>query len=453
MKKTNVSRSLVVGGAVLIAGLLAAPFQAQAQAIEDKLVIVTSYPKDLTSVFKKAFEKKYPGTKVEMLKKKTTAGIKYNQETAKNNRSDMFWASAPDAFEVLKGDGLLQKYQVKAKGIPKMVGAFPINDPDGYFKGFAASGYGIMWNTRYLKAKKLPVPKDWADLKKAVYHGHVGMSAPSRSGTTHLTVETIIQGKGWKKGWATMKEMGGNFAQVTERSFGVPDGVNSGAFGIGIVIDFFGLSSKASGFPVEFVYPTVTTVVPANFAILTNAPHPKAAGAFIEYLWSPEGQEHLLNPKIMRLPLRAETYAKAPKGFPNPFKDTSIGAAVKFDLALSKGRYNVVNILFDVMITYRLEDLRNATKAIQDAESALMGKSNAKAAKLIKEARALVAEVPITAAQASDPEFSGIFKKKRKKKTDKVPKRQAQVEEEWDTKVKANYAKARKLAEQAKSML
>ena len=38
----------------------------------------------------------------------------------------MFWASAPDAFEVLKGDGLLQKYQVKAKGIPEMVGAFPI---------------------------------------------------------------------------------------------------------------------------------------------------------------------------------------------------------------------------------------------------------------------------------------------------------------------------------------
>lgn len=451
MKRTNVSRSLVLGGAVLIAGLLAAPFQAQ--AIENKLVIVTSFPKDLTSVFKRAFEKKYPGTKVEMLKKKTTAGIKYIQETAANNRSDMFWASAPDAFEVLKGDGLLQKYQVKAKGIPKMVGAFPINDPAGYFKGFAAAGYGIMWNTRYLKAKKLPVPRDWADLKKAVYHGHVGMSAPSRSGTTHLTVETIIQGKDWEKGWATIKEMGGNFAQITERSFGVPDGVNSGAFGVGIVIDFFGLSSKASGFPVDFVYPKVTTVVPANFAILKNAPHPKAAAAFIEYLLSPEGQAHLLNPKIMRLPLRADTYAKAPKGFPNPFKDTSIGAAVKFDLALSKGRYNVVNSLFDVMITYRLKDLRNATEAIQAAEAALKGKSNPKAAKLIKQARALVNAVPITEAQANDPKFAKIFKKKRKKKTDKVPKRQAQVEEEWDTMIKANYAKALKLAKQAKSML
>ncbi len=29
--------------------------------------------------------------------------------------------------------------------------------------------YGIMWNTRYLKAKKIPVPKEWDDLKKPVY--------------------------------------------------------------------------------------------------------------------------------------------------------------------------------------------------------------------------------------------------------------------------------------------
>ena len=31
-----------------------------ARAMEDSLVIVTSFPKDLTSVFKKAFEKKHP---------------------------------------------------------------------------------------------------------------------------------------------------------------------------------------------------------------------------------------------------------------------------------------------------------------------------------------------------------------------------------------------------------
>ena len=421
-----------------------------AQAAEGKLVIVTSYPPDTTETVKQAFEKKYPSISVEMLKKKTTAGIKYLQETAGNNTSDMFWASAPDAFEVHKGDDLLAKYDVKVTGIPEKVGAFPINDPDGYYKGFAASGYGIMWNTRYLKAKDLPVAKEWADLKNPVYHGHVGMSAPSRSGTTHLTVETVLQGMGWEAGWAEWKAIAGNFKTVTERSFGVPDGVNSGQFGLGIVIDFFGLSSQASGFPVDFVYPTVTTLVPANFAIVKNAPNPDAAATFIEYLLSPEGQEVLLDPKIRRLPVNPATYAKAPEGFPNPFEDASIGAAVKFDLELSKSRYNVVNSLFDVMVTYRLDELRDATKAIQDAEA--KAGDNEAAAKLIDEAKALIAEVPITAEQASQEDFNAIFKTKRKKATTEVKGRQAEVEKEWDAKVVANYAKAKELAEQAMNM-
>ena len=449
--KQLMRRGLLFSGAAFVVALIAMPFHAG--AMEKKLVIVTSYPPDTTVTFKKAFEAKYPGVKVEMLKKKTTAGIKYLQETVGNNTSDMFWASAPDAFEVLKGDDLLQKYTVKVKGIPEKVGAFPINDPDGYYKGFAASGYGIMWNTRYLKAKKLPVPKTWADLTKPIYHGHVGMSAPSRSGTTHLTVETLLQGDGWGKGWALWKNIGGNLKTVTERSFGVPDGVNSGQFGLGVVIDFFGLSSKASGFPVDFLYPPVTTLVPANIAIVKNAPHPTAAAAFIEFILSPAGQEVLLNPKIMRLPVNPATYAKAPKGFPNPFKDKSIGSAVKFNLQESKDRYNVVNSLFDVMVTYRLKDLRSATAAIQRAESLLKGKPNPAAQKLIDEAKALVASVPIDAKKAGEKDFNKIFKKKRKKATTKVTGRQAEYEQEWDAKIKANYAKAKKLAEQAAAML
>ena len=428
-----------------------------AAGLEDKLVIVTSYPKDLTGPFKKAFEAKHPGVKVEVLQKKTSAAVKYIQETAQGNTSDLVWASAPDAFEVLKGDNLLTKYTPKATGIPAKIGSYPINDPDGYYVGFAGSGYGIMWNKRYLKAKKIPVPKEWDDLKKAVYHDHVGMSAPSRSGTTHLTVETVLQGEGWEKGWATWKEIAGNLKMVTERSFGVPEGVNSGDFGVGIVIDFFGFSSKATGFPVDFVYPSVTTLVPANIAIVKNAPHPKAAAAFIEYLLSVEGQELLLDPAIRRLPVNPATYAKAPKDFPNPFKDKSIGAAVKFDVGISKSRYNIVNSLFDVMITYRRKDLAAAAKAIQQAEAALAGKSNAKAEALIKEAHALVAALPISEAEAVDAKFPGVFTsdvyKKRKKASVKVPPRQAEIEEKWDAFCKKNYAEAKTKAQQALKLL
>ncbi len=427
-------------------------FSSFAQAMEKNLVIVTSFPSDVTDVFKSAFQKKYPDVKVEILKKKTTSGIKYIQETSSKNRSDIFWASAPDAFEVLKDNDLLAKYTSSVEGIPEKVGSFPINDPDGYYIGFALSGYGMMWNERYLKAKKLPVPQEWMDLADPVYHKHVGMSAPSRSGTTHLTVEAILQGKGWDEGWASLKAISGNFKKVTERSFGVPDGVNSGSFGIGIVIDFFGLSSKASGFPVDFHYPSVTALVPANVGKINNAPNPETAKAFIDFLLSEEGQLLLLSKKIQRLPVNPAVYAKAPEGFPNPFTGQSLGT-VDFDLNKSKSRYNVVNSLFDVMITYRTDELRHATKAIHQAQAKAIEQDNKKALALIAEAKALISSPLISEAQASDPEFVAIFTKKRKKASDKVGARQAEIEQGWDKQVLFNYSKAYSLADKAMALL
>ncbi|MBI2177871.1 MAG: extracellular solute-binding protein, partial [Candidatus Tectomicrobia bacterium] len=162
MRPLHMNRPWLPAAALAAAlALFAAP--ARAAQMEPKLVIVTSFPKDLYNVYAKAFEKKYPGTKVEVLNKGTSAGIAYVRETA-SSPADIFWASAPDAFEVLKGVGLLQKYQEKAKGIPAKIGAYPIHDPEGFYKGFAASGYGIMWNTRYPKAKNLPDPREWDDL-------------------------------------------------------------------------------------------------------------------------------------------------------------------------------------------------------------------------------------------------------------------------------------------------
>jgi ABC-type Fe3+ transport system substrate-binding protein len=419
---------------------------AQAQGLEDRLVIVTSFSKDLTVPFAQAFQKKYPGTKVEVQNRNTAAAIAFIRET-KSNPPDIFWASSPDAFEVMKKNSLLHKYKPKAQGVADKVGSYPINDPDNFYAGFAASGYGIMYNTRYLRANGLPAPKEWDDLKKPVYFGHVGFSAPSRSGTSHLTVETILQGEGWDKGWATLMEIGGNFQQVSDRSFGVPDAVNSGQYGVGIVIDFFGLSAKASGFPVEFVYPTVTAIVPANVGIIANAKNQKAAEAFVEFLLSDEGQQILLDPKIQRLPVRPATYAKAPAGYPNPFTNTSLGAKVAFNADLSEGRYALLNSLFDRLITFRLKELNAAWKAIHDSEKTLGTGGGADAKKLLAEARKLASTVPVTEKEASDPKVAGAFQ--QLKKGQKAAGRQAEFEEKWDSFVVKNYAEAKTLAEKA----
>jgi len=436
----------------ILTSVAALALTASGAMADGTITVITSFPDSMTGPIEAAFEAAHPDYDLEILNKKTSAGVKYIQEIAGDNTADIFWASAPDAFEVLKSNDLLARVEIASEGIPDKIGAYPLNDPGGYYFGLAGAGYGIMWNERYLKANDLEPATEWSDLAKPEYHGHVGMSAPSRSGTTHLTVETLLQGDGWDEGWAKWKRIAGNFSTVTERSFGVPDGVNTGNFGLGIVIDFFGFSSRASGFPVDFAYPTITALVPANVAVVNDAPNAEGAVAFIEYLLTPEGQAVLLDPAIMRLPINPATYAQAPEGFPNPFEDATIGATVEFDVEKSGARYNLVNSLFDVMITYRLGDLRDAVGAIQAAEAAVAESGNAEAQKLIDEAWALIDASPIDEAKSLDPEFNAVFTKSRKKAEDEVEARQAEIEQEWDTMVVENYRKAKELAEQAAEM-
>lgn len=421
---------------------------AAAQTPAGKVTVVTSFSKDVTDPIKKAFEAAVPGVTLEVQNRNTNAGVRFVQETRANNQVDLFWASAPDAFEVLKRANLLQPHKPNTPSIPAKLGPYNINDPDGMFFGFAASGYGIMWNERYTRANRLPDPKEWADLGKAVYHDHVMITTPSRSGTTHLTVETILQGEGWDKGWATLKAMSGNMRSVTDRSFGVPDAVNSGQVGLGVVIDFFAFSARAANFPVKFVYPTVSTVVPANVGIIANAPNQAGARAFVDFILSDAGQELLLIPSISRLPVNPAIYAKAPEGYPNPFKGAIGLPGFQFDVGISERRYTAVDVLFDQLITFNLEPLKSVTKAIHDVEARLARRDNPAARALLAEARALISAMPITGEQAASDEIRASFQGTTPQA--KAP-RQAELEQQWSSFAKEKYAAAAaKVAEAAK---
>ena len=274
-----------------------------------------------------------------------------------------------------------------------------------------------------------------------MYFGHVATSAPSRSGTTHLTFETILQGEGWDKGWNQILQIAGNCAAVTERSFGVPDGVQNGQYGIGLVIDFFGLAAKASGFPVEFAYPSVTAIVPANIGAGRRLEEPGgAASASCSSRCREEGQQLLLDPKISRLPVLPATYAKAPAGYPNPFSGT-IQAKVNFDTDLSESRYYVVSSLFDQVITFRHKELQAATKAIQDAEKRL-ARPRQRAARRGEEAR-LVAAARRRAGQGQGAARRLQGEEGRRRRA--APARR-QVEEEWSSKAQGQLARAVELA-------
>ena len=430
-----------------IAGVILRLAAGLAAAGTKEVIIVTSFPKELFENYKKAFEAKHPGVTVVINVKQTNAGVTYLQETKAKPAADIFWVSAPDAFLTLKTDSILEKYtppkEILAR-MPAKIGAFPISDPDGTYFGFAVSGYGLMWNKPYMQAHKLPEPKEWTDLADPRYHGHLVISAPSRSGTTHLTIEVILKAYGWEKGWALLLNSGGNMGSITERSFGVPEAVNSGQYGVGVVIDFFGLSAIASGFPVDFVYPSLTSVVPASVGIVKGGPNPENARAFLSFLLSDDGQMLLFSKEIARLPVVPDLYAKAPAGYPNPFK-MKLGG-VDFNNTLSSGRRNVVNSLYDHLIMFRHAELKAAWAAIYRAEEAIAktsGKDMTQTKAMVAEARKLVTTIPVDAKKAGDKEINAAFTDKAKAEV------KSKLETEWDTFAKANYGKAKETAEKA----
>lgn len=429
--------------ALLVAvACLVLPIGAFAQA--GQVVVLTSFPRELFETYKTAFERANPGWSMVVVSKPTTAGITQIRERAGRPDVDIFWASAVDAFVYLKENNLLERYVPPAevrRGIPDRVAGFPINDPDGYFVGFAVSGYGIMWNTAYMERRRLPEPREWEDLLQPAYFGHIIMSTPARSGTTHLTVETILQGYGWDRGWPLLVQMAGNMGALTERSFGVPEAVIAGQYGIGIVIDFFGLSAIASGQPVRFAYPRVTSLVPANVGIVRGAPNPEGARRFVNFLLSDDGQKLLFRPEIGRLPVRTTLYAQAPKDFPNPFR---MSPGVLFDANLSAARYQLVTRMFDQVITFRHAELRRAWEAIYAAERAVEearrgGRDVSGAERFLRQARASARLVPVSEATALEIA----------RQVDRDPTYRAAKEREWEALAREAYGRALQLANQA----
>ena len=104
----------------------------------------------------------------------------------------------------------------------------------------------------------------------------------------------------------------------------------------------------------------------------------------------------------------------------------------------------MVSSLFDQVITFRHKELQAATKAIQDAEKRLGGRASAQ----LDEAKKLAWAPPLSAEQAKDKELLAVFK--AKKGDDAALRRKTQIEEEWSSKAKANYARAVELANAAK---
>ncbi len=437
----HLSRRLAVVMVLLAPVAAAAAGRDRPDTGSETIIVLTSFPAGFYEPVREAFERAHPDRHLRVINTKTTAAITRLQDRA-GEGVDVFWASAPDAFEVLKAAGLLTPIASRPTGAPSTIGNQPVDDPDGTYLGFALSGYGLVWDQPYLDRQGITAPRGWEDLRRPGYARHLGITAPSRSGTMHLMVETVLQLQGWERGWATWLEIAGNLATVTARSYGVVEGVAKGRFGIGLAIDFLGQGAGQSaeqGLDVEekqpaagglrFAYPVDSVFLPASVAILRGAPNPAGANVFIDFLLSRAGQELMLRPDIGRLPVRPDSYADAPAGYPNPYARETGDDLFLFDRGLSSRRYELVNLLFDELITFRVKTLNRVWQLIHEGETRLAATPDPVARDLLRAARKAATGIPVSAAQAADPAFSAALR--RPARGMPVSARQGELEAEW----------------------
>jgi ABC-type Fe3+ transport system substrate-binding protein len=423
---------------LLVLALLAFGWPASGMAEGRRVQIITSFPPSFFEPFRSAFRDRHPDIAVEIVQRKTTAAV-VDIRARKRPDADLFWASAPDAFELLKRAGLLAPSQPRPTGAPQTIAGYPVNDPDGRYLGFAVSGYGLVYNPSYLAARGLPVPHNWADLAAPVHAGHIGLTSPSRSGTTHLMVEALLQSLGWERGWALWSAIGGNLATITARSFGVTAGVARGRFGIGISIDFLTEANAAGKEGNRFVLPSETLFAPASIARLKGSPNPKEAELFIDFVLSPEGQRMLREPRIGRLAVSPSAYG-ADETPPHLSEAEGIFNRAGFDAGLSAGRYELVNLIFDEWITFRRAEHARLWRSLQTMEAALLSRPDEEAAKLLTQARAALTRPPVSAAEMDEPErFRDLARVPRGLP---VPEEQARIEARIRSAVAASAAEA-----------
>jgi ABC-type Fe3+ transport system substrate-binding protein len=66
----------------------------------------------------------------------TNQAVTYLRETRARPEADIIWASAMDAFQTLKDDGLLDRIALPRETLARMpakVGGFPLHDSDGQY--------------------------------------------------------------------------------------------------------------------------------------------------------------------------------------------------------------------------------------------------------------------------------------------------------------------------------
>jgi len=254
-----------------------------------------------------AFEKKYPGIKVQYSRATSTeVALKIIAEgRAGRLQADVFDGS--NTVFALGDAGLVEPYLVQSANnfLPEL------RDKAGMWTAmnvyFMTAGY----NTDMVKGAD--IPKTFDDLLNPKWQGRMAWTTdPTVNGPPGF-IQNILALKGQEKGMEYLKALAAQkIVNIPASQRVVLDKVIAGEFPIGLMIfNHHAAISAEQGAPIAWAR---LEPLPSNanmISIVKGAPHPNAAKLFLEYVLSEEGQQEVA--KALYLPANPAVKAQSPE--------------------------------------------------------------------------------------------------------------------------------------------
>ena len=265
------------------------PELVEAAKKEGTVVFYTSVELQTAEQVGAAFEKAYPGIKVQVERNGAERIFqRLQQERGANiHAADVVEASDMTALFAWKKLGWLAPF------LPADVTRWPDDqrDPDGCFATERFTLAPILYNTKLVKPED--APKSFADLLDPKWSGKIVKAHPGYSGTIMTVTFEVARDIGWD----FFKKLGQQHIMQVQSAADPPKKVAQGERPVAADGgEYVPLQMIAQGAPLALVYPTEgTPSIPGGAGVMVDAPHPNAARLFDLYLFSKEGQGLLVS--------------------------------------------------------------------------------------------------------------------------------------------------------------
>jgi ABC-type Fe3+ transport system substrate-binding protein len=320
--------------------------------------------------------------------------------------ADIFLGAGAPAHEILKQDGLIVPYRPKNwDNVPTVWHGMKVKDKDYYWTCFAPWIVTNLYNEKVLKKLRLPPPKTWNDLLNPIYRGNIVHTLPYASGTMHEAIEILMQAFGEKEAWKYLRLLAAQLARFSTGSTDTTNLVKRGEVPIGVAQpQMNAMAARKDGYPVRDLLPEKTILVPEAVALLKGAPNEATGKIFLDWLFSKEGQQYVLEGRYFaagkdikfsaweKEGVEMAQHAKKALGV-DSFWDLDVGF-IEYDLDLATKRWDEVNKKYEYEIFRKWGELKSSMFLIEEVEGEIKAAKDAKmkttkAEAKIKEARNL----------------------------------------------------------------